>query len=373
VIRALLDGAADLDLATLPAGGAELAIDVGLGPAVAAVTRAAPPAGPSALVDRIQAADMMARWTTADFLETARTVLGAGRDVGCRPILLKGGATALRLYAEPHLRLMTDLDFLVAPEEGAALESQLRAAGFEQTSHKPEEMYDAHHHSMPFLDRQRNVFVELHTRLYPPTSRLAADERFSVNAIANDLTPLAVGQESALVMRDELQLIYSCTRWAETLKPRHGVFPMLDVALLLRQRGGALDWDRIGARVEGSWAATAMSVMLGYLARHELASAPAEVMRRWRGGVGGGHFIVDALLDRLITSFILDGRTPGVVLTAANLRTIWGTLLQPQSPWARLAFLVPHLAFPPDRADRFELGAVIRRGRSRFGPGPSGS
>ena len=173
-----------------------------------------------------------------------------------------------------------------------------------------------------------------------------------------------IGDEKARVMNHELQLVYTSTRWAETLKAGRGVFPILDVALLLRAKGDTLDWDRVCRIVDASWAATAASAMLTYLNRWQLAVVPVDVLRRLapRGKVA--NRVMHDVLNRLITTFVIEGARPGAILTPSNLRIIWSTLLRDESPWANFLALAP--------TSHFRRTAIIDSiwGRLSSGSGP---
>ena len=364
LLQALVEAESRFDLKSLASASTDTALDLGLGAALAYVTRESAVPDDVPQLERIQAADLMARWTTGDILETSVAVFAAARAIDCQPVLMKGGATALRYYPEPHLRLMTDIDLLIPPGQLAALESQLHTLGFEQTSDKPVGTYDSHHHAMPFFDERRGVWIELHTRPYPPSSPLASDSRFSRDAFDAHLASLTIGGETARVMNHEMQLVYTCTRWAETLKSGRGIFPMLDVALLLREEGRTLDWDRVCGIAQGSWAATPTTAMLSYLNRWKLAAVPPEVLRRLVPRGNFANHVMNAVLNRLVTAFVMEARLPGSILTPSNLRIIWSTLLRPGSPWVNFLALGPNIAFPSDRVNRFDLLTAMQRLRS---------
>jgi hypothetical protein len=364
VLKALVKDEACLDAGALGLATIDLNMALGLGAVLAYVTRGSTDLNRTTPnFEQIQVADAMARWTTAGIFETIGDVLSAARTAGCQPILLKGAATAPRYYQEPHLRYMTDIDVLVPPRDLEALESQLRTLGFEQTSHKPAGMYERHHHSMPFLDRGRNVWIELHTRPFPPNNPLAADPHFSIDSLAGHTSSVVVGNDVARVMGDELQLVYTSARWAETLKAGHGVFPILDVALLLRARGRFLDWDRVWAIVRESWAMRGTRAMLMFVHGQELADIPSHALRRLAPRNIGDR-VLDSVVERLAGAFILGDRAPGSILTPSNLRTTWSALLRRKSSWANLALLAPAVAFPVDRPGSFHPKTVARRLRT---------
>ncbi len=368
VLLALVREQSDFDPRTLPAPAIDRVFDTGLGPALAYVSRKGPDLSGSPRAGEIQAADLTSRVLTAEIFDALEDAVAAANDVGCQPVLLKGCSTARRYYPEPHLRTMCDLDLLVAPGEFERVEGRLRALGFRQRSAKPVGWFERHHHSMPFWHPARGVWVEVHTRPFPPHYPLAKEPRFSLEALQPMLQPTAVGRGTARVMTDELQLLYTSARWTEIVNTERGVFPILDAALLVHARGAALDWDRVCALAEGSWSATALRVMLGYLDRWDLADVPSPVLRRLAAADRFTSPVLVRLLHRLITAYVIRGRRPGPVLTRRNLRVIWTTLVRPAAPWTKLPALPMNLTFPPDRADRFSLSHALQRIRGVLRP-----
>lgn len=359
IVRALVAGDRQLDVAGTRLPVADLALDAGLGAALAYVTADSPAAKASPRAEAIHAAHLVSRLLTAEMLHATEEVLARAHDARCRPLLLKGMSTAMRYYPEPHLRTMGDVDVLVPPAEQAPFESVLRSLGYEQPTGRAS-LYEGHHHSTPFRHPERGVCFEVHTRLYPPTSPLADDTRVS-SALSRSPSSIALGAEHALVMDDESQLIYTTTRWAEVLRARRGIFALVDAALMLKCCDRTLDWDRICASVEGSWAQSALHLLLTYLDRWRLASPPSGVLGRLAQTEGAGGRMSLAARHRLITKFIVQHHASTRILTPRNLQTTWGTLLQPGSPWANLAAVPFRIAFPPDATDRFDLGRAVKR------------
>jgi hypothetical protein len=343
LLQALIAGNRRFDPVLLGGRAIERALDIGLGPALACVTCDVP-SRTLGLPD-VLAADLTARLLTSERFEILETVVGSLSLGGCAPVLLKGCGTALQYYAEPHHRTMGDLDVLVAADQLGEAEERLRSLGFEQRGSAPAAGYARHHHSKPLWHPERRTWVELHSRLYPPRSPMASAPPLQLDG---QLTPIAVGRQSALAMTHELQLVYTATRWTEALSPERGVWPLLDVALLMRRRGAALDWDRVCAIADGSWAATGVRVVLSSLSRWELGSAPETVMRRLARADRFGNGVVLASLHRLATTYVIGGRPPGRVLSRHRLRRLWASLVAPLPPRQKLAALPLSLIGPSD-------------------------
>jgi hypothetical protein len=334
-------------------------IDAGFGPALAYVTAAAPhSAGGSG---RLHAADLTARVITADVFDVVDATVAAGEAIGCSPVILKGCATALQYYPEPHLRTVGDVDLLVPPGRYAAFVDELRALGFTQRIQNPAGVadYQRHHHSMPFWHERRRVWIEVHTRLFPGWSPLAAEPRFAVDAIGSQLSAVRVSLRFGQVMRPELQLVYTTARWAESLNRDRGAFAILDAALLVQHGSTTLDWDRICRLVDRSWGATALALLLGYLHRYDLARIPGDVLR-WLSRSGPAERARTGALHKITTAYVFERRPPGPLLTARTLRTAWSTLVRPRSAWANLLAVPFVVAFPPGGRNWVRLARRFR-------------
>jgi Uncharacterised nucleotidyltransferase len=325
------------------------ALAAGLGPVLWQMGGGSDAWAGSPFADEIRAADLTARIVTATKYEVLESILEVLAPIDCRPVLLKGVATALRYYASPHLRTMGDIDLLVPANQRDAAEAELRSLGFTQRSHQPAAAFVRRHHSMPFWHPQRDIWIDVHTHVYPLQYLLAADPRFSVGAMTSQLSEIAVGKHIAQVMCDELQLVYTSTRWAERFDADRGLYPVLDAARLLHVRGEALDWDVICARVKGSWAITALHVLLESLRRWELATVPGEILAWLAANDAYSNRASIAVLHRVFTQHVMEGHPYGLLLTRHTLEITWATLVQPARPIVKLASLPYFIVSPPAR------------------------
>jgi len=366
ILKAVATGNTDFDLSKLAPSTTGAALENGLGAVLAHVSRDCPTNSHLAFAGEIRAADLTARLLTADVLDAIGHILRASDTNSCRPLLIKGVAMAWLHYPAPHLRTMGDIDICIPLTHQSAFEAQLRALGFTQTSHMPAEFFERHHHSMPFWHPQWRVWVEVHTRLFPPQSPLAEDSRFALDSIEPYLQDLEVNGAPARVMTNELQLLYTCTRWLEELDVERGIFPMLDVVLLIRNPGHMLNWDQVFVMLEGSPPAvtTAMHAMLACLCRWDIISVPREVLARLAMGDRHTNRVSLWILHRMVTIFLVERRTYGRFLTERNVRIIWSTLLQTPTPLRNLLRLPYRIAFPPRHPRRFDLAFAAKRLRS---------
>jgi hypothetical protein len=364
VLQAFVNWNRRFDIASLDDAAFERTLSGGAGAILSYVTAETRDSEPSTRRNEVESADLTMRLMTAVTLETVEEVIATSRQAGIEPMLLKGCSSALRYYPEPHLRTMADVDLLVPERQHAALESQMLARGFERRSTNSPAFYDRHHHAMPFWHPARNVWIEIHTRPYPPISPLANAPEFSYEAVAIGPASVAVGAQTVRVMNHERQLVYTATRWAEMIKAESGIFPLLDAALLLRSCDGQLDWDEVCRLAEEPWAAGALVLMLAYLDRTHLARVPAAVLSRLGRRDRFSNAVVRNLLHRIVTRYVIEGRQPGPLLTPGNRRLVWSTLAAAKSPWAKLAELPVNVIFPPAAQGRFDPARVMRRLRT---------
>lgn len=361
LFRAVVTGSTDLSVSNLGPGFIEEALGRGFGPMLAHVGRGVD-GGPFA--DRIRSADLTARVLTADKLTTIEEVLEAAQAVGCRVALLKGAATALRYYPAPHLRTMGDVDLLVDNDAREALAERLRGRGFRQCFVPAAALTHMKHHDVPFWYPQSGVWIDLHTGLHPPTSLSASLARFSPAVLASRFSPIAVGNQTAYAMCHELQLVYTSARWSEAFDSQRGVYPILDAALLLQKHGQALDWDQVKAMVCGSWAVTALRVLLSLLDACRLARVPGDVLRWLAARDRHANRISIGLLHRLVTRYMMGSPPAGAVMSEGTVPLIWSALLQPARPYGNILRIPYYVAFPPGAVDRYSPGRAARRIRT---------
>jgi len=245
---------------------------------------------------------------------------------------------------------MGDVDLLVPADRQVAFEDALRAFTFRQVAIDPIVNYDDHLHTAPFWDPERGVWIEVHTSVFPRDYRLAQDPRFSWAAITAQLTPIAVGDETASAMNHELQLIYTSARWSEMFDPHHGVYPILDAALLIRQHRDTLDWERILALVRGSWAALPLHLMLWYLNESDLSPIPLDILDT----LGTYRHLNQRslrILKRMISTCVIEGEF--LKASERQLQLVWTGLVRPKSLHGYLRSIAQHLTPRPPTPERF--------------------
>jgi hypothetical protein len=324
-------------LAAFDARRLDWAITTGLGPLLHEAATSDPDAHRSPGWPRVEAAMLSSRVVTGELLDAAGDVLEACTRRGLVVTLLKGISVCEQYYPQPHLRLMRDIDLLVADETLPAADALLRALGWEPRSVRPEAFYEAHHHGTPLFHPQRHVWIELHRRLMPPEGELARERVFTTQSVAGEIRPSVFRGRPATRLSDELQLVYLAVHWGRHFHAKGGLFAMLDAIHLLRAAGARLDWSRVMGWLRGSAAAAPLLVLLTYLARHGITLVPAEALRDLQGCQRGLGDVNLRLAHTLIDLYMVDGRPHGRLLSGARVGRVWRTLLASGSPSGNLA------------------------------------
>jgi hypothetical protein len=260
-------------------------------------------------------------------------VVGAMRQAGIRPILLKGPVIARWLYAgDPAARTYCDCDLLVAPDETERARALLEQLGFTAQPHPT--LAADEHHARIFVRESDGANVDLHRTLH---GMEATDPRAVWAHACSHLVTMAVG--------------------GVTVEVPDTVLATLNVALHLAPGDGPRakawrDLERALATVDGDgWrAAVALSRELGI--EHELAVR----LRRLPEGArlaDGLELSTEGSAYYSVLGSIDAGRAPRGLLTLTLLRSQRGH-------GARLRYAAAKLLPPAEQLRREH--ALARRG-----------
>lgn len=369
LLQALVDKRSNLSLNEFSATTVQQAIDKGLGPLLLYVTKNNPESPTSTFYPFVQSADLTARVLIHEQLDGLQELLEA-LGVSSRCVtLLKGISICTSHYPEPQLRLMGDMDLLVIDEHSRnAVENVLRDLGYCQKSTYPAEFYRTLHHSMPFFHPRRNIWIEVHKALFPPTATVAYHKKlYSVEQIIEQTVPHWFRNIECMQLSHELQLLYTCSHWAEEFNPIRGILPIVDVLLLLTNDDKEMNWDLVLSWIPQTNASSHLYLMLTYLKHHNLISLPNEVDKKIRVSSTNLNAVGKLILWQLIDSFLIHGQPSGKILTQSNVGIIWKSLLSQGSAIGNLMSIPWNLGLPPGDSRRFNPGFQLRRIRSALG------
>ncbi|MFO1204704.1 MAG: nucleotidyltransferase family protein [Burkholderiales bacterium] len=253
-------------------------IDGGLGPMLCLAVRSQFDRVPSVRGDLLISSELTARVRHACMVDTAVEVIDVCRQVGTPVTLLKGVSTSTQYYPSSHLRPMGDIDVLVARDACDAVESSLVRIGYQSDTHHPRN--GDLHHIPPLLQLKRNIWVELHTKLFPSHSDLARGNVFGEESITSQSTVSTFHQRSVRRLTDEMQLVYMSASWIRDLTVS-GIKPsflvsLFDLIFLFRKAGTSLDWDVLLQLIDNQIAMASLYIALTYLERYDLCVIPQD-------------------------------------------------------------------------------------------------
>jgi hypothetical protein len=150
LFEAISSNREDLALDDFDAVTIAWAIQSGLGPLLYRAVRRNARSLANSQGTWLKTADLTARIVIGEHFQAVREVAAACQSSIPPLTLLKGTSISEECYPEPHLRLMRDVDLLVAKESLSTVTSSLHQLGYRQLSNDAAH-YDKHHHLEPFF------------------------------------------------------------------------------------------------------------------------------------------------------------------------------------------------------------------------------
>ena len=343
LLRAVSQGQTGLRLNDFDPVQVRWAVETGLGPLLFRYIRNDTNAVGSPLWSLVKSADLTARVLHADQLDAMTEIIDACHGQLPPLTLLKGLALCEQYYAEPHLRTMRDIDFLVESDAVPVVETLLRNLGYVQKSQRPPEFYREHQHTTPFFNARTGVWVEVHRALFRARSGLGLDRVFSLETIRKELGPGKFRGRPVTLFSNELHIVYLASHWAFSFALVGAMHAMLDMISILRQ-SPEIDWQKVLAWLDPSIASAPLYLLLTYLEKYRLVEIPAEVLRGlFLKQRSFGHLNL-VVLHTLIDRYFVGGRALGMIVSKRNFDIVWGTLLSPGPPSRNLILLPWNLA-----------------------------
>ena len=282
----------------------------GLGPLLYRATRDDPQTVPSTWRERLLSADLTAQVRRGQQVDTANEIIDCCAALGVPVTLLKGISTSEQFYPLPHLRAMADVDVLVRGEAREAVESALVQRGYRPLeSHRHVEGF---HHAAPLFHPGRQVWVEIHIKLFPDYDELGRCQLFDVTSVATESVPSQFGGRPVYRLRDELQLAYIATSWMRDISLSQiqpgFVHSLFDAIRLLVGRRKLLDWARLLGMLDSPLAAQSLHLMLAYLRRRQLFDAPRAVLDSLAARQGALHVFERIAIYAILDWYLIGGR-----------------------------------------------------------------
>lgn len=200
----------------------------------------------------------------------ARELAARGVDV----LVLKGAALALDYYRNHALRPMADVDLWVPEDSVPVALALLRESGW-QFGDVPSDDHIRFHHAVQCFGPDGGE-LDLHWHIFWERSHRDFDARIRATAVPIDFlgTPLRQLDPTTLL----LHIVSHGVRWNRETPIRW----IPDASVVLRQRGAAIDWDRLVALARTARATHRTGLGLSYLAANFDAAVPARVLEALR-------------------------------------------------------------------------------------------
>jgi hypothetical protein len=279
------------------------AVEAGLGPMLLRAIGDRTPVTSVSRREILLSSDLTARLLHALRIDAATEVIDFCASVGAPVTLLKGISISEQCYPQGHLRTMSDVDLLLPVEAIPVVEAELVRRGY---GRGPEHPGEDSHHGAPLLDRERQVWIELHKALFPRSSGLLSGQAFGAASIAAHSVETRLGGRAVYRLSDEFQAAYLAATWVLdlTLCKFHPSFAaaLFDAVLLQRKARPAVNWDQVLGWLDNEMALASLHLMLSYLARHGICKPPPpDRLARAQSLVGGVELpIMHAVLDRYL-------------------------------------------------------------------------
>jgi len=338
----------------------------GLGPLLAWLMRADQAAMDVSLRKRLTSIGAMSRFLSAS---VANAVIQLAVESGDSRnfMLLKGASLITDIYPVPHLRLMGDIDILVQNRDVTRVCAMLRTLGYEQYPDLPASFYENHHHLMPFRHPQTNVWIEVHTAIFPQSHACANLPVFQPDYFRRYREPVLYQTHPFVRPMAELNLLYIITHWMMEFRVHDSASQLLDVIYLMKKYGESFDWKIFAQMVDNRCTVACVTIVLGYLQRDSLLEIEAFQWERLCRKKSACGWVGRRLMYMLIDGIFERRRLVHHYLGLNNVRIIWDGLLRDRLPVVNYLTLVFALLFPTQRTDRFSLSFQWSRLRRLFG------
>jgi hypothetical protein len=345
LLEAISSNREDLALDGFDAATVAWAIQSGLGPLMFRAVRRNPQNAANSHWSSLKAADLTARIVIGEHFQAAREIADACRASLPPLTLLKGISISEQCYPEPHLRLMRDIDLLVAKESLSTVASALHELGYQQLSNSAAR-YEKHHHLEPFFHQEKQVWVEAHHGLFSAERRAGSAKLFSRESVAAQSQPSRFQGTEVCRLSLELQLVYLASHWAQDFTRIGGLVALADAIYLLKHAGANFSWDWILTAVNRSIPATYLYLLLSYMVRYDLVKIAPEVIQELSLSQRSFGRLGVKTIHRMIDDYLVKATGFGPLLSERSAGIIWKTLILPGPTLPKLALIPVNLSLP---------------------------
>ncbi|MDH5426430.1 MAG: nucleotidyltransferase family protein, partial [Gammaproteobacteria bacterium] len=257
---------------------------------------------------KLQAASLQSTVITETYKQALNELLTRLEQLNIETTLLKGISIAHQLYPAAIHRPMRDMDILVKFKDLAAVHEVLINTGYAQRSRYNASFYQNMHHVMPYYHSGKNIWLEVHHGIIPPTESLASCALFRPEMLDNYCEPSDFYGHPVKRFNIAFQLIYTSVHWSEKLSEHGGFIAMLDTILLL-QKMQARDWQNFEVYIKQLPDTATVALMFSYLDKYEDVDIPENVMHSLLQHQKPLNKITIYILHKLIREYMIDGNS----------------------------------------------------------------
>jgi hypothetical protein len=199
---------------------------------------------PAEVRDRLRSIHVRNALRNAVLVRQTASVVEVLAQAAIPVMLLKGIHLAGFIYPEPALRSMADIDIMVPRDRLMDVERILLAQGFGPLPRPDLQEHIHWSNHLPVLKKPDGESFEVHYTIERPTSPFAID----VDGLWARAQTIGVNHLQAWALSHEDLLLHLCLHTSYHHRfDRYALKSLLDMATLLEQRGGGLDWERVAA------------------------------------------------------------------------------------------------------------------------------
>ncbi len=337
----------------------QFVLDAGLGPLLDTAVRDGRVQVPPAWIDPLKSANLCAQVRHGNLVDCADEIIDLCNAMGVPVTLLKGISISDQHYPEAHTRSMGDLDILVPEHDRDGVEAALLRHGYRRSTL---DMGEGSCHGPPLRDERREVWVEVHSGLFPTSAALVRNHLFSPSQIAAQSVASTFRGRPVLRLTNEMQLVYIASYWIRDLtqnKPHPSfLFPLFDAIYLLGASGEAVDWNGMLDWLDNEMAMASLYLLLAYICESRFDDSAAGILSRLASrqrivGPADARTILRMLDAYLVHGKPLARRYSDWHATIL-LRTL-ETLLTPGTYVGKRLRLPWNCLFPPAAPDRYSF------------------
>lgn len=311
---------------------------------------------PSEKVDSLKAEELTAKFWYQTQYQTTLELIAELNKYNIVPTLLKGMSVSTEFYPKAYFRSMRDIDILVEESEIEQVEKTMVDLGYKQSSPLPLPFYETHHHTIPWQHKTKDVWFEIHRRIFPDSSPSCSATVFKIDTLSSEklISPIDSNHDSLKTYRlgYELQIIYIAAHWAESFKQTGGLFAFIDIALIINNT--KLDWNKLIKWSNEPYIGNYVYILLSYLVKQQLVKDP-QIKQHLKKINHNLSFIDIVILNKIITKYLLFGKPFGRLLSIDNINILWTLFISPKSTITKIILAPTYIIFPPNSDKKFNL------------------